>query len=500
MKTQCPPFCGPAHDRAAIPTGTRRIGAITSVVGFALLTAAQVHGADGTLYYNRTTNPNPIPTVRAIRADGTNDRPIPIALPFAASPTVSRDGQYLLVTSADPILFNQMISQNVFRVNLATGATTPISHYVDTLSDGITTYINRFDEPDFDTYSYYTSHLPNYKAFSPTGDRVAVLKLTSVSGKQPGGVRLPPTQSPWLEVFPVQQTNQLGEFLFSGAERTGINQTGDGLDWHPTMNQVVGAFRQDIPATTNLGPSLTEGTVIKVFNATGLNPFLRNLTAPTGTKYYDFNTFYIITTTSQDYAPAVSSDGSKVAYVRNTLEADSRIDFGASRLINSSLRVINYDGSGDQELLSFGPGIWITKLAWSPDNTEIAFDPAPQLVVNGLKLQMADVLNSQIHIVKVSDQSLRVLAAAPAAFPTCSPLTANPAPIQLPDVRISRTGNRVDLDLSKLEIGRQFDVESSLNLIQWTRVETFTATTTTRTVSITPPDLIKREFYRIATR
>jgi len=122
---------------------------VTSFIAVQLL-----HGADGTIYYNRPSNPTQIPAVRAIRANGSNDRPIPIVLPFAAHPVVSRDGRQLLVTSADPILYNQMISQNVFRIDLATGVKSPISHYVDTLSNGTITYINRFDEPDFDTYSY----------------------------------------------------------------------------------------------------------------------------------------------------------------------------------------------------------------------------------------------------------------------------------------------------------------------------------------------------------
>lgn len=203
----------------------------------------------------------------------------------------------------------------------------------------------------------------------------------------------------------------------------------------------------------------------------------------------------------QDYAPAISWDGNKVAYVRNTLHSDSRVGLpGAVALASSSIRVINYDGSGDQELLTFGPGAWITKLAWSPDGTEIAFDLAPQLVVDGLELQMGDPLQSEIGIVRVSDQSVRLLAAAPVSFPTWSPLNPTPEAIQLPDVRISRTGNRVDLELSKLVIGRQFDVQSSTDLIHWATPQTFTATTATRTVSITTPPQTTAEFYRIGVR
>ena len=501
MKTQFPLHRVSADAQSATGIGLRTLVSVPALIAASLIGTSIVHGADGTIYYNRVSNPSQIPTVRAIRANGTNDRPISIGLPFAANPVVSRDGSQLLVTSADPILYNQMISQNVFRVNLATGATSPISHYVDTLTNGTITYINRFDDPDFDTYSYYGSNLPNYKAFSPSGSHVAVMNLKSVSGKPPGGSWLPPTQSPWLEVFPVQQVNTLGEFLFAGAERTGLNQTGDGVDWHPTLNQLVGAVRQDIPATTNIGPGQTEGTVIKVFNATGSNPFVRNITAPVGTRFYDFVNFaYSTSTNPQDYAAAISWDGSKVAYIRNTLSSDTRIEFGAFLLTGSSLRVINYDGTGDQELLSFGPGIWITKLAWSPDGTEIAFDHAPQLISNGLRLQMADATNSEVRIVRLSDQSVRTLATAPASFPTWSPLTAEPVANQVPVVQISRTGNRVDLLLTGLVIGNLFDVESSSNLAQWTTVETFTASAATRTVSITPPAQTTKEFYRIKAR
>ena len=467
------------------------------LVGFSLLAWRPVQGATGTIYYNRTTAASQIPTVRAIRADGANDRPIPIALPFANYPTVARDGRHLLVTTADPVFLTVMLSHNVFSVDLATGAATKITHYVDTLSDGITTYTNLANEPDFDTYSYYTSHLPNYKAFSPTADRVAILNLASVSGKEPGGIRLPPTQSPVLEVFPVQQTFPLGEFLFAGAERTGVNQAGDGVDWHPTLNELVGAFRANIPSYGNLGESLTEGTVVMVYRASGLNPFVRRLTAPTGSSYYDFNTFYVVSTTAQDYAPAISRDGSKVAYVRNTLVADSRVGFGSFERTNCSIRIINYDGSGDSELLSFGNGLWVTKLAWSPDDTEIAFDLAPQLIVGGLKLQLADVLNSEIRIVRVNDLAVRLLAPAPAAFPSWSPLNSDPVGIPTPEIRVSRAGNQINLQLSNLVIGRQIYVESTTNLMHWTASPSFPATAATHTVPITPSPQTRAAFFRI---
>lgn len=457
----------------------RLSAAVRALVVVSLLACAHVRGAtSGTIFYNHVVSTGAIPTVRVIRADGSNDLAVPIALPFAAHPTVSRDGRHLLVTSSDPVL-TQMLSYNVYSVDLTMGNITKITHYVDTLSDGNVTFTNVFDEPDFQTYSYYTSHLPYYKAYSPTADRVAILDLTSVSGRPPGGVRQAAIQAPVLEVYPVQQTFPIGEFLFGGTERTGLNQAGDGVDWHPTTNQLLGTFRTNIPTTGNLAGS-TEGTVIHKFKTTGLNPYVTNLTAPTGTHNLDLINFIIISSTAQDYAPAISRDGSKVAYVRNTLLANPLLGPGFV-LTNCSIRIINYDGTGDQELLSFGPGKWVTRLSWSPDDTEIAFDLAPQLIVNGLRLQMGDIMSSEIKIVRVSDKAVRLLVPAPAATPSWSPLNSVPLG---PRMRMTRAGNQFDLDLMNLVSGRQILVESTTNLVGWTTSQSFVATGATHRVTI----------------
>lgn len=470
----------------------RWLATVRVLAGILLLACAHVRGAtSGTIFYNHVVSTGAIPTVRVIRADGSNNLAVPIALPFALHPTVSRDGRHLLVTSSDPVL-TQMISHNVYSVDLTMGNITKITHYVDTLSDGNVTFTNVFDEPDFETYSYYTSHLPNYKAYSPTADRVAVLDLTSVSGKPPGGVRLPPIQAPVLEVYPVQQIFPIGEFLFGGAERTGLNQAGDGVDWHPTTNQLLGTFRQNIPSTGNLGPGQTEGTVIQKYRSSGLNPYVTNLTAPTGTNFYDFINFFIVSMTAQDFAPAISRNGNKVAYVRNTLVSDSRNALGFV-LTNTSIRLINYDGTGDQELLSFGSGKWVTRLSWSPDDTEIAFDLAPQLISNGLRLQMGDIMGSEIKIVRVSDKAVRLLVPAPAATPSWSPLNSVP---QGPRMRLTRAGNQFDLDLMNLVSGRQILVESTTNLVGWTTSQSFVATGATHRVTI-PSSPSRATFFRI---
>jgi hypothetical protein len=312
-----------------------------------------------------------------------------------------------------------------------------------------------------------------------------VLNLASVSGKQPGGIRLPATQSPVLEVFPVQQAFPIGEWLFAGAERTGVNQAGDGVDWHPIQEELVGTFRSDIPMTSNLGPKETEGTVIIVFASSGLSPMRRKLTNPTGREYNDFTWFYTVSESEHDYAPAISRDGSRVAYVRNVIGFDSRIGL-QFLLTKSSIRIINYDGSGDRELLVFGNNLWVTKLAWSPDDTEIAFDVAPRLVLNGLELQMGDDARSEIHAVRVSDGSVRRIAAAPAAYPSWSPIGASVEPPRPPAFQATRVGDQIRMDLSNLVNGRQVHVESTTDLLQWSALETFQASGATHTVPVLP--------------
>jgi hypothetical protein len=473
------------------------LAAVRSFIAFFLLTGLPVFGATGTIFYNSSTG-SPAKTVRAISADGANSREISLSVPSPALPTVSRDGRSLLVTSGGP-LASVMLSQNVFRIDLATGVTTPITHYVDTTSDGITTYTNYAGEPDFTTYSYYTTHLPNHKAFSPSGDRVAVLDLSAVSGREPGGIRLAAVQSPVLEVYPVQQAFPIGDRLLTGAERTSVNQAGDGLDWHPTREELVGPFRSDIPSFGNFGESQTEGTVVMVFATSGTSPFLRRLTAPTGRYFHDFNAFFSTSETEQDYAPAISRDGSKVAYVRNTIAADTRNGLGF-QLAKCAIHIVNYDGSGDRELVSFGDNRWITKVAWSPDDTELVFDIAPRLVVNGLELQMGDPALSAIHIVRVSDASTRLLVPAPAAYPSWSPLSSAPDPVKAPEFRVTRAGNQIDLQISNLTIGQQFDLESTTNLVSWTTSQTITASAETQTVSVPLSGQERGKFFRVRLR
>jgi prepilin-type N-terminal cleavage/methylation domain-containing protein len=151
----------------------------------------------------------------------------------------------------------------------------------------------------------YTHHFPYHKAFSGDNTRVAVMNLPRTGGAtldnpvQTGDSQqfFGSGRSPELEVYPAAGPTLLGNLLFLGGPRTGSNHGGDGVDWHPTREEVVGAFRDDIPVTGTAGITGSEGTVLAIFSTLGgLDPFIRKLTRPSGRwdSYVDLFTSYLV--------------------------------------------------------------------------------------------------------------------------------------------------------------------------------------------------------------
>ena len=176
-----------------------------------------------------------------------------------------------------------------------------------------------------------------------------------------------------------------------------------------------------------------QGTRLAIFNALnfGGETLIRKLTQPVGqrTAYFDAGGNPVISAQAQhDYAPSISPDGTQVAYVRHTLRTDTRFDGAGIAPLPAicSIRVINYDGTGDREVLTLAEGLWITKVAWAPNASQIAFDLAPQAVLNGWNSLLGNIPLSEIHVVNANGTNPRRLAAAPAAYPTWSPLPPGP--------------------------------------------------------------------------
>ena len=479
---------------------------VRAVAAVALLTPF-LHGA-GAIYFNRVAPGAGFPELHRINSDGTGEVVIPVNLPSALNPTVSRDGRRLLVTSPDPGRPFKL-SQNVYALDLTTGFVGRVTSYSDEyVLNGV-----RFQDDlarlfGNNTISSYKINFPYHKAFSPEGGRLVTMNLFK-SGSVHLGVALDPTEVqassgrfPIVDVYRFSDALPAGPYVFLAAqERDGFNQGGDGVDWHPALNEVVAAVASDISAVGTAGRTGLEGTVLAVFSTTSISPFLRKLTNPVGQADAFFNISTLISTvaTPHDYAPAISADGTRVAYVRHVLRQDTRFDGAGIAPLPAlcSIRMINYDGSGDHEVLRLNEGLWITRLAWAPDGSEIAFDLSPQAVINGWNSLLGDVSRSEIYAVNANGSNPRRVVAAPASYPTWSPINFTAGQATIPRFQVRRDGGDLLLAVSNLVPGRRFAVEGSVDLKSWREEYAQTASATDELVRVTPRAGNLAGFFRV---
>lgn len=492
----------------AIMTFATFFGRRVIVVMGIIFGAGNATAATGTVFYNQILAPDAATTLRRVNADGSGDQPVPVPLFSAALPTVSRDGRFLLVTSPDdqrPF----MISRNVFVLDLITGGIGKVTAYEDIYRNNESILTNNVGNPSTNRLiTSYTHHFPYHKAFSGDNSRVAVMNLPRTGGStldtpfHSGDSQqlLGSGRSPELEIYPTAGPSLIGNLLFLGGPRTGHNHGGDGVDWHPTLPEVVGAFRDDIPVTGTAGITGSEGTVLAVFSANGgLDPFIRKLTRPSGRwdSYVDLFTSFLVRYDEQDYAPAISPDGTQVAYVRHTLLHDTRLSLAPQPAI-LGIRIIRYDGSNDHEILRIASGLWIHRVTWAPDGNTLAFDLSPQLIDQGWPLLGGDLTRSEIYLVNVDGSNPRQLVGAPASHPTWSPLgTVSPSS---PTLRFERTENGLVLRLEDLTPGREFELETSPDLLNWSVSRRLSPTSAQEVVPVDAPLQAHPIFYRLVTR
>ncbi len=455
------------------------------VLSLALVVLAHcsVAASEGIIYFNRIQNLlSAVPLFRA-NADGSGEQFVPVPLPAAFNPAVSRDGEWVLISSGDPGRPFKL-SNNVFAYNVANGGVSRITGYEDVVRYGNTFLTNDLGGTnivgDRSTVGYQINY-PFYKAPSPDGTRAVVINLQRSGGSardiprtnsplDSGSLTIGSMRAPIVEVFQAGNPAVVGQTVYLGAERTGFNQGGDGVDWHPSKEAVVASVRSDIPATGNTGATMAEGTVLAVFSTQpSLDPFLRRLTTPSGTwfSYVDIFTSYLTSSTQHDYSPSISPDGTKVAYLRHTQRTDSRISLGPL-LALCEIRVINYDGTGDHSILQFAEGVWATKVVWSPNGTQLAFDISPQVILAGYPALTGDVTVSEIHVVNADGSNPHRVIGAPASHPSWAPgsLPGAGTPFQLQMER----GNDGGLRLRAIggNPGDTVQVFSSDDLLNWT--------------------------------
>ncbi|GEM_PF-2054899 len=461
------------------------------------------------IYYNSIPTLSSPAQLRRVNANGTGDQAIPVNLPSALYPTASRSGRFLLVTSPDPGRPFK-ISNNVFLLDLLTGGGRKLTGYEDTVITSNVILTNDLGDVGNRVITGFTTHHPYHKAISPDGTRIVVNALrrsSSVTADRPlqtGGPNdLTPASGrfPVVDIFRVDDAQPDGAFVFLGIERTGFNQGGDGVDWHPSRPEIVATVSSDIQATGTAGRNSTEGTILAVFTTTFPRQFVRRLTSPLARfdAFIDVSTLIFSGITPHDYAPAIAPNGQQVAYIQHLLRQDNRFDGAGIAPLPAicSIRVVNYDGSGDREILRLNEGLWVTRVSWSPDSSRIAFDLAPQVVLNGWNSLLGDVTRSEVYTVGMDGSGVSRVATAPAAHPTWAPLFAVQPPPE-PGLRATLNQGQVQLEVSNLVPGRILRLEGSAQLgLPWVNLYEAAATQPTEILNIPSNNSIPLSLYRV---
>lgn len=440
------------------------------------------HAAPGIIYFNRIPTPDSAAALFRANADGSGEEAIPMALPEAYAPAVSRDGRRLLVTSGDPGRPFK-ISDNVYALDLVTGGLAPVTAFEDVVSRGGVFYTNDLGRiVATDNISGYTISFPSRKTLSPDGTVALTINMLMSGSVTAGSFNVPIPSSlytsrlqtatlraPFSELYPIGAAPPIGRGVFYGSQRTAFNQGGDGVDWHPARAEIVLCMAADIPATGNSGLTIAEGTLLGVFAIDGVNnPFVRKLTAPAAVwnGYVDLVTNFSQVQTQHDSVPAISPDGSRVAYVRHTQRTDTRIQLPPLPAL-VEIRSIGYDGRDDRLVLSMVEGAWITQLTWSPDGTEIAFDLAPQVIIDGFPGMLGDPTRSEIYAVGADGSNPRRVIAGPASFPAWGPGQLQ-TPVRSLAVQLTRSPDgTIRLRPAGDPPPDQVQVETSTDLINW---------------------------------
>lgn len=379
--------------------------------------------SSGTLLYDYISlSPGALTTqLASINADGTNDRFFNLPLLNPSYPVWSRNGEVLAVAATDPARPDKW-STDIFVVQRANGQITKVSGFEDIAGA-----------------SGFATFYPSYLALAPDGKRIAAgmvsylgarstVIFTNTAGQAEGpyDTRSHVSRCVSLLVF---EGNGLAPFLVTSALCDDDNaHPGEGVDWSPTQNLLAYPYNT---STVFFGAGgtfpITAIHLIEPSPMAADQGRHKQLTFPAGQTGGPFDSVSLAW--FDDFAPAFSPDGKQVAYVRLFTAVSS---LGVKQLSTPAIRLIGVDGLGDREIAHFEEGAYITRLSWSPDGTQLAFDLVRQAVRDGFPLRTFDLGSVTLAKINVDGTGFSRVRGAPATWPTWFPqAAAAPAPPRL---------------------------------------------------------------------
>jgi hypothetical protein len=308
--------------------------------------------------------------LKLVKPDGTGDRPLHVDLDSTVFPAWSRDGQWLAVMGL-PLDSNDSTPWNVF-VFRPTGE--------DLLQ---VTTLNASGQ----------TLLPLFKAFAPDGRRLAVSAVGQAQQQDPNRGEVTTNVATLLvddREHPGQQTT------IGGVTDVGGSLQGVGVDWSPTEDLLI------VPAATLEDSSGLPLPVTALFAVPPVaNAFSQGLARPVTSPQRALDR------TADDAMPAFSPDGQRVAFVRRETRGQR---------FTASIRVVNLDGSGEQEVVGLPQGDVVNKVSWSGDGKSLVFDwgrPQQNVV-------FSDPGTTGLWTIGVDGSNLTQLRDPPALYPAWS--------------------------------------------------------------------------------
>lgn len=270
--------------------------------------------------------------------DGTGDAAVPINLADPTYPVWSQDGQFVALTSEGSNL-SSTFTRNAFVFDPTTGAVQQITKFSDGFVSG-------------------SGHVVWVlsKAFSPDGSQLAVVAIEGTGNENTGY-----SYVPQIQLYDMQGNSKgIVEVC-----QEGKMHEGDGIQWAAGQNVLIYPDLVYVSGYTGKEPVTALVAYPPVQSATKT----RQLTSPHSAWTPDPNSV-LAYCFDQDIKPAVGPLTERIAYVRQ------RTCISPYITPSTSIRTVNLDGTGDQQI--YPPangqpqhGLFVYHLNWAPDESQL---------------------------------------------------------------------------------------------------------------------------------